>query len=172
MLSCKDLSDKASDYFDGDLPLAARIEIKWHTFWCKHCRRYLGQLRLALDALAVFVKDGDDERGSVEEVLRSASHSRASAVPKRRRLERKVVIYTTSECPHCHKAKSLLERNGVRYVEIEIGSDPAKQQEMIARAKGRTTVPQIFIRKHSIGGWDALHTLDAAGELDRFLGRE
>jgi glutaredoxin 3 len=82
-----------------------------------------------------------------------------------------VVIYTTMWCPYCHRAKSLLERKGVGFHEIDVTYDPGKRQEMSARAEGRTTVPQIFIDGNAVGGSDELAALDAAGMLDQLLGR-
>lgn len=81
-----------------------------------------------------------------------------------------VDIYTTPLCPYCHAAKRLLERKGVRYHEIDVQAAPDRRREMTARAGGRTTVPQIFIDEHHIGGCDDLHDLDAEGGLDPLLG--
>jgi len=82
-----------------------------------------------------------------------------------------VVIYTTPICPYCHRAKSLLRMKGIPYEEIDIFAEPARRPEMIERAHGRRTVPQIFIGDRAIGGCDDLHALDAAGQLDSLLGR-
>jgi glutaredoxin 3 len=81
-----------------------------------------------------------------------------------------VEIYTTMLCPYCHRAKSLLERKGVRYKEIDVSYDPEGRKAMTARAGGRTTVPQIFIDGLAIGGSDELAALDEEGKLDRILG--
>ncbi|MFI5021217.1 MAG: glutaredoxin 3 [Alphaproteobacteria bacterium] len=82
-----------------------------------------------------------------------------------------VVIYTTMWCPYCHRAKSLLEKKGVAFEEIDVTYDPAKRAEMRARAEGRETVPQIFIRGEPIGGSEELVALEAAGKLDQLLER-
>lgn len=82
-----------------------------------------------------------------------------------------VVIYTTMWCPYCHRAKRLLESKGVRFHEIDVTYDPAKRSEMSLRAEGRTSVPQIFIKGQPIGGSDELQALEAAGKLDKLLGR-
>ncbi|HLI11038.1 MAG TPA: glutaredoxin 3 [Alphaproteobacteria bacterium] len=82
-----------------------------------------------------------------------------------------VEIYTTMWCPYCHRAKALLERKGVKFNEIDVTYDPARRAEMSRRAEGRVTVPQIFIGGRPIGGSDELLSLDAAGTLDRLLGR-
>jgi glutaredoxin 3 len=81
-----------------------------------------------------------------------------------------VEIYTTMLCPYCHRAKSLLDRKGVRYKEIDVSYDPEGRRVMTARAEGRTTVPQIFIDGQSIGGSDELVALEEEGKLDRLLG--
>ena len=79
-----------------------------------------------------------------------------------------VTIYTTPYCPYCASAKALLRRKGVDFEEIDV-SAPALRQAMTERARGRYTVPQIFIGDHHAGGSDDLHELDAKGELDRLL---
>jgi glutaredoxin 3 len=81
----------------------------------------------------------------------------------------KVTIYTTLLCPYCAMAKQLLVRKGVRYEEIAVDRDYARREEMIERAAGRRTVPQIFIGDTHVGGCDDLHALDRAGELDPLL---
>ena len=80
-----------------------------------------------------------------------------------------VEIYTTPWCGYCRAAKTLLTRKGVQFVEIDVGSDPARRQEMLSRANGRTTVPQIFIGTTHVGGSDDLHALERAGKLDQLL---
>jgi glutaredoxin 3 len=80
-----------------------------------------------------------------------------------------VEIYTTPWCGYCRAAKALLDRKGVKFVEFDVGSDPARRQEMLGRAKGRWTVPQIFIGETHVGGSDDLHALERAGKLDRLL---
>jgi glutaredoxin 3 len=82
-----------------------------------------------------------------------------------------VEIYTTPLCGYCVRAKRLLDRKGVAYVEVDLWSAPERRPEMIARAGGRRTVPQIFIGGQGIGGSDDLHALDAAGRLDIMLAR-
>jgi len=82
----------------------------------------------------------------------------------------KVEIYTSPLCPYCHRAKRLLREKGVAFDEIDLWAEPARRPEMVARAGGRTTVPQIFIDGRAIGGSDDLYDLDRQGELDRLLG--
>lgn len=81
----------------------------------------------------------------------------------------KVEIYTTPMCPYCHRAKRLLASKGVDYVEIDLWQHPGRRDEMIARAAGRRTVPQIFVDDRAVGGSDDLHSLDRAGGLDPLL---
>jgi glutaredoxin 3 len=80
-----------------------------------------------------------------------------------------VVLYTTMLCPYCYRAKALLKKKGVRFQEIDVSGDPDKRSEMVSRAGGRQTVPQIFIAGRHIGGSEELAILDQRGELDRLL---
>ena len=80
-----------------------------------------------------------------------------------------VEIYTTRWCPYCHAAKVLLKRKGASFTEINLSNDWERREEMITRAKGRMTVPQIFIGALHVGGSDDLHALDRAGKLDALL---
>lgn len=80
-----------------------------------------------------------------------------------------IEVYTTPVCPYCLSAKDLLRRKGVVFHEINVAADHARRTEMIARANGRTTVPQIFVGDTHVGGCDDLHALDETGELDRLL---
>lgn len=82
---------------------------------------------------------------------------------------RPVEIYTTPICPYCHAAKRLLQNKGVAYAEIDVSRDLRLREAMIQRAKGRRTVPQIFIGDQHVGGCDDLHALDHAGKLDPLL---
>src|SRR5437660_12923035 len=81
-----------------------------------------------------------------------------------------IELYTTMFCPYCARARALLARKGVAYTEIDIIEEPARRDEMIRRAGGRTSVPQIFINGEHIGGSDELVARDRAGELDAKLG--
>jgi glutaredoxin 3 len=82
----------------------------------------------------------------------------------------KVEIYTTPFCGYCARAKALLDRKGVSYEAIDLYEQPGRRDEMIGRAGGRQTVPQIFIDGAHIGGSDDLVALDQAGGLDARLG--
>jgi len=81
-----------------------------------------------------------------------------------------VVIYTTPFCPYCARAKRLLDSKGVTYEEIDLYMQPGRRDEMVQRAEGRMTVPQIFIDGTPVGGSDDIHALDRAGKLDPMLG--
>jgi len=81
-----------------------------------------------------------------------------------------VVIYTRPFCGYCSRAVALLQRKGVAFTEIEDAAyDAAKKREMIQKAGGRTTFPQIFIGERHVGGCDELMNLERTGELDRLL---
>ena len=81
----------------------------------------------------------------------------------------KVEIYTKVFCGYCARAKRLLSAKGVPFEEYEITMDRDKRAEMLQRANGRTTVPQIFIDDSHIGGSDDLHDLERNGQLDAML---
>ena len=81
----------------------------------------------------------------------------------------KVEIDTESWCPYCARAKALLHAKNIQYREVNVTSDEGLEQEMAERSR-RSTVPQIFIDRVHIGGFDDLDELDAGGDLDRRLG--
>lgn len=81
----------------------------------------------------------------------------------------RVEIYTKFGCPYCARAMRLLDEKGVQYEEYEINSTPGKRAEMLERAPGRTTVPQIFIDGRHVGGSDDLAELQRSGQLDPML---
>lgn len=81
----------------------------------------------------------------------------------------KVELYTKSWCGYCNAAKRLLKSKGVSFVEVDVEDDADRLPEMIRRAGGRRTVPQIFINDRHIGGSDDLHLLDRQGGLDPLL---
>ena len=80
-----------------------------------------------------------------------------------------IEIYTTPFCGFCYQAKSLLNDKGVDYIEVDIISQPKRHSEMIERAGGLQTVPQIFIDNRHIGGCDELYELEAKDKLDSIL---
>jgi glutaredoxin 3 len=81
-----------------------------------------------------------------------------------------VEIYTKAFCPYCWRAKQLLDAKGLDYQEIAVDHGGELRQQMIQRANGRTTVPQIFIRDQHVGGCDDLVALERSGKLDELVG--
>ena len=81
----------------------------------------------------------------------------------------KIEVYTKGFCPYCHRAKALLDAKGAVFEEIDVSMGGPRRAEMIDRAKGGTTVPQIFIDGQHIGGCDDMMALDRAGKLDPLL---
>lgn len=81
----------------------------------------------------------------------------------------RVDIYTTFTCPFCYRAKRLLDSKGVKYNEFDVSMGGPKRQEMLTRAPGARTVPQIFIGDHHVGGSDDLAALERNGRLDALL---
>lgn len=81
----------------------------------------------------------------------------------------KVEVYTTDYCPYCVRAKQLLDMKDVDYSEIDVTGDDTARAELVQKAEGRRTVPQIFINGKSIGGFDDMRALEKSGELDKML---
>ncbi len=75
-----------------------------------------------------------------------------------------VVVYSTSYCPYCTRAKALLEKLKINFQEVDVTNDPVKRMWLI-KTTGRRTVPQIFIKGNSVGGFDELSALNKSGEL-------
>ncbi|MBV1926421.1 MAG: glutaredoxin 3 [Rhodobacteraceae bacterium] len=80
-----------------------------------------------------------------------------------------VEIYTSPLCGFCHAAKRLLKQKGINFSEIDVLSNPDRKPEMIQRANGARTVPQIFIGDTHVGGCDDLFALERAGQLEPML---
>ncbi len=80
-----------------------------------------------------------------------------------------VEIYTSPLCGFCHAAKRLLNEKGVSFAEVDVLAQPERKAEMIQRANGGSTVPQIFIGDIHVGGCDDLYALERAGKLDALL---
>jgi glutaredoxin 3 len=80
-----------------------------------------------------------------------------------------VEIYTSPFCGYCHAAKRLLKQKDVAYSEIDLAAHPERRAEMIERARGGRTVPQIFVGEVHVGGCDELYALESAGKLDPLL---
>ncbi|MDQ7080886.1 MAG: glutaredoxin 3 [Paracoccaceae bacterium] len=82
---------------------------------------------------------------------------------------KQVEIYTTRFCGYCMAAKRLLKEKNVPYTEIDVGAQPERRAEMVQRANGGRTVPQIFIGGRHIGGCDELYELERSGKLNGLL---
>ena len=80
-----------------------------------------------------------------------------------------VTLYTTPLCGYCHAAKRLLSAKGAGFTEIDVSADRYRRAEMVQRAKGGRTVPQIFIGETHVGGFDDMNALERAGKLDALL---
>jgi glutaredoxin 3 len=80
-----------------------------------------------------------------------------------------VVIYTRQLCGFCTAAKRLLEKKGVAFLEYDATFDPALKKQMVQKANGRATFPQIFVGATHVGGCDELHDLERTGTLDKLL---
>jgi glutaredoxin 3 len=81
----------------------------------------------------------------------------------------RILIYSTQFCGYCRAAKNLLRAKGLDYQEIDVGADQAKRIEMVERAGGLRTVPQIFIHGRHVGGYDELAALEREGKLNDWL---
>ena len=80
-----------------------------------------------------------------------------------------VELYTSPLCGFCHAAKRLLKEKGVSFQEVNVLAQPGRKAEMIKRANGGRTVPQIFIGDKHVGGCDDLYALERSGKLDGLL---
>lgn len=80
-----------------------------------------------------------------------------------------VEIYTSPLCGFCHAAKRLLKQKDINFSEVDVLVDPSRKPEMIQRANGKKTVPQIFIGETHVGGCDELYALERAGKLDSLM---
>ena len=80
-----------------------------------------------------------------------------------------VEIYTSPLCGFCHAAKRLLTQKGVNFAEVNVLAQPDRKPEMIQRANGGRTVPQIFVGDTHVGGCNDLFALEQAGKLDPLL---
>jgi glutaredoxin 3 len=81
---------------------------------------------------------------------------------------KKIEVSTKNYCPHCQRAKELLRRKGITFIEYDVTDDALLEQEMRERS-GHATVPEIFIEDAWVGGCDSLHALEQSGTLDRML---
>ena len=81
-----------------------------------------------------------------------------------------VTVYTTPFCGYCLAAKRLLAGKGIAFDEVDVAAEPSRRAEMMQRAQGRRTVPQVFIGGEPVGGFDEIYALDRDGRLERMLG--
>ena len=81
-------------------------------------------------------------------------------------MNKNVIIYTSSLCGFCYRAKSLLKKRGISYKEIDIDLNLEKRNEMVKKTSGKTSVPQIFFKNHHIGGCDDLFKLEKENGLE------
>lgn len=79
-----------------------------------------------------------------------------------------ITIYTTQFCPFCVQAKMLLNQKGLTFNEIKVDGNPSLRAKM-AKAAGRTSVPQIWVGEHHVGGCDDLYALERKGKLDALI---
>ena len=81
----------------------------------------------------------------------------------------KIEIYTKSTCPYCYRAKDLLEKKNLEFTEFDLLDNPELRAEMIKRAGGLSTVPQIFFNDKYLSDCDGLYTLEQNGTLDSII---
>jgi len=81
----------------------------------------------------------------------------------------KIEVYSGDYCPYCMRAKALLQQRELEFVEYNVQQEPEKRVEMVERAPGVRTIPQIFINDRHVGGCDDLYALDKKGELNDWL---
>ena len=80
-----------------------------------------------------------------------------------------VIVYSSANCPYCDRAKQLLGRKQVSFVEYRVDQDPARLSEMLSLCEGRRSGPQIIINGQAIGGFDDMNALEQQGVLDNLL---
>ena len=84
-------------------------------------------------------------------------------------MNKNMIIYTSSLCGFCYRAKSLLKKKNIPFEEIDIDLDYSKRNEMIKKSGGKTSVPQIFFKDHHIGGCDDLYKLEKDNNLENLV---
>ena len=84
-------------------------------------------------------------------------------------MNKNIIIYTSSLCGFCYRAKSLLKKKNIPFEEIDIDLDSSRINEMIKKSGGRTSVPQIFFKNQHIGGCDDLYNLEEDNGLENFV---
>ncbi len=81
----------------------------------------------------------------------------------------KIEMYSGDFCPYCIRAKLLLKKKGLEFIEYNVKNDIGRHSEMLKRTIGAHSIPQIFINNRHVGGCDELYALEAKGELDSWL---
>lgn len=81
----------------------------------------------------------------------------------------KIEVYSGDYCPYCVRAKQLLAKKSLEFIEYNVQREPERRHEMAQRALGVRTIPQIFINDKHVGGCDDLYALDRDGKLDSWL---
>ncbi len=81
-----------------------------------------------------------------------------------------IIVYSGPNCPYCVHVKALFTKKGAAFKEINVRTNAAEREEMIAKTGGKHTIPQVFIDGVYIGDDDAIDALNAAGKLDALLG--
>ncbi len=84
-------------------------------------------------------------------------------------MKHKIEVYSGNFCPYCVRAKLLLKKRGLAFVEYDVQKEPERREEMLRRSNGARTIPQIFINDRHVGGCDELYALERAGKLDDWL---
>ena len=82
---------------------------------------------------------------------------------------KKITMYTGPMCSFCDAAKRLLQRNNLSFIEIDISSKDGLMEEMIKKAKGKRTIPQIFFNEYHVGGYQELRNLEKENKLKDLL---
>ncbi len=80
-----------------------------------------------------------------------------------------IEVYSGDYCPYCVRAKSLLKKRGLNFIEYNVQTEPDKRTEMMKRSNGGRSIPQIFINDKHVGGCDDLYAIDKKGQLDSWL---
>ncbi len=80
-----------------------------------------------------------------------------------------IEVYSGAFCPYCMRAKALLKKKGLDFIEYNVQAEPDKRDEMLKRSGGARTIPQIFINHRHVGGCDELYALERSRQLDVWL---
>ncbi len=83
--------------------------------------------------------------------------------------QKPILMYSTPWCPYCIRAKQLLEKKGLSFTDFNVSAKPELRRQMIKKAAGASSVPQIWIGERHVGGCDELYALERSGSLDKWL---